>query len=244
MPCSAVSPVLQNRLLQGCLLCVRWVPLLLWLSCTCLSPVIRSGFLCLLWTGFGPCDVSGPSVATLALSWVRSYAYPQPVWPELQSHQTAGHCPCVIPLEDFSGGRGLQSDQLSVFSSLLGQPSDSPPLGEGVTWTGAGSSQGCLQNETCQALLWSDLCQLGWAGWGRSMKESGQGRRFENLGRGAGLRRQVESVHAASPAGFPGCPGIWLEGRGDKWYQPALLFLENAPKCPCPPPLGDIEISK
>ena len=64
--CIEMSPIHQNLVLQGCLLCLLCVPCYCGWAIFSFSPFISSGSLYLLWIDFVPCIVSG-----LGLSWVR-----------------------------------------------------------------------------------------------------------------------------------------------------------------------------
>lgn len=78
------------------------------------TAVLCNGSHCLFWAPFAPCVVSGLAKGHLGfeLSQIRHLL-------ELRKHQTAGHFPCVVLWEDFLGGWGLYSDQMSALGQLL-----------------------------------------------------------------------------------------------------------------------------
>ena len=71
-PCSAMSPLHQNLVLQECFLCVLYMIYYCGWAAFAFSSVIYNGSLCLLQAGLGPCVIiSGPVYGCLDFSWVR-----------------------------------------------------------------------------------------------------------------------------------------------------------------------------
>jgi len=146
VPCSAMSPVYQNLVLQGYLLRVLHEPYCCGWANFVFSPVIHNGSLCLFWAGFAPCVVSSLVWCCLGLELSQTRCLPK-----MQKHQTAGCFPCVISWKAFF----LVSRVCSQTKCL------SPAHCWGYSWTGvcrylhlsegqeslwscAGPCQGCL----------------------------------------------------------------------------------------------------
>lgn len=95
MPCSIMSPVFQNQVLQGCPVYGLWA-----FYCCCwtmfpFSPVSCSGPLCLLLAGFDL--LRHQSGATLGLYLGQTRCPPSAHLLGLWWHQTAECSPCIAP---------------------------------------------------------------------------------------------------------------------------------------------------
>lgn len=77
VPCNIMSPVHQNLVFQGYLLCVLHGPCYCGSVASAFSSVICNGSLCLLWAEFGPCVVSGPVWGHLGLKLSKSKHLPE-----------------------------------------------------------------------------------------------------------------------------------------------------------------------